>query len=203
MNDVFTIRWPRWQGCLACVVGAALLYTLLDLHFFHHLDVNPGVKDSVPANLFLALFGAGFLFGGAITFLRPALLLAADSSGITIHRPRFCRCDKTCLLPWYKVTAVAKGTLYRITNEDSGRHVRQSSALLITCDPAIGLQDYGHSDEVSVGVGPASPEEVGMWPGSRISGHEEESQFSINARYVPGSLDKAIARLLDLKRKYS
>ncbi len=203
MKDDFTIRWPRWQGCIGCIGGAALLYVLLDIHFFHHLAATSFARHSFLVNLFLGTLGMWILFGGAMILFRPPTILRATPSGLTIHRPKFCRRDRICLIPWDKVTAVEKGTMYRIAHEDSGRFVRQSSALLITCDPAIGLEDFGHGDEVSVGAGPASPGEVAMWPGSRIAGHEGESQMSINARYVPASLDEAIRRLLDLKRKYS
>lgn len=216
MSAEYTIHWPRWQGYAGCLVGAAFLYALLDVHCLHHIPANPGAKHDVLVNVSLGLLGMAALFFGARAALRPPALLSAGRAGVTVfsrgmitvppgtRKPSWTRRrGEACLIPWEKITSISRGTMYWIAHEDSGRHARQASALLIACDPAIQLEAWGYGNTISVGMGPGTPEESEMWPGSRVSGHEGDSQFVLNARYVPGGLDKAVAQLLEMKRNYA
>ena len=200
---------------ISCTAGAALLYVILDVHFFGYI---PGATETIKhlwlPNLFLGGLGILFLGMGMYLLVRPELLLEADRSGVRIYRAIGAKLaisdGKTakpkgaiCCIPWDKVSAIVAGRAYWDGSSDAGKTVVESKALLIACNSTIRLEEYSWVGDVAVGLGPASPEECTMWPGSRICGHEHESQLILNAKYLPCSLSEAVKTLSDMKERNS
>jgi hypothetical protein len=72
---------------ICCIVGAALLYVILDVHFFGHI---PGATETIKRywfpNLVLGALGTLFFGMGMYLLVCPTLLLDADRSRIRIYR---------------------------------------------------------------------------------------------------------------------
>lgn len=215
MDEIFSLRWPRWMAGIFCMAGAALLFVILDVHFLGYIPgATESIKHSWLPNLFLGTLGALFFGMGTYLLIRPPLLLAADRSGIRIYRAigakQAVRGRKKerhkgvlCCIPWDKISAIATGTAYWDGFHDAGPTVEESKALLIACHSSIGLEEFGWTGDVAVGLGPVTPEERTMWPGCRIPGHEQAPHLVLNAKYISCSLAVAVKRLSAMKDRYS
>lgn len=215
MDDTFRMRWPRWMAGISCIVGAALLYVILDVHFLGHIPgATETMKHSWVANLFLGVLGILCFGVGSFLLVRSPLLLEADHSGIRIYRAigakqavnvRKSESSKggICCIPWRKISTIVAGKAYRENFNDTGLTGVEARVLLIACNSTIRLEEYSWTGEVATGLGPATPEECKMWPGSRISGHENEPHLILNEKYLPCSLSEAVKTLSDMKERYS
>lgn len=158
-----------------------MVYFLIDVHFFGYIPGGANMQHAVILNIFLGGMGLLFLCMGIYHFLRPPILMEADSLGIRIY-VRYQKVN-SLFLPWSLISGITSGKMRWIGFNDCGATAEDADALLVACDPSIRLDDKQWGD------------------GHVMNGFD--NKFVLNAKYLPESLEKAAKRLMEMKKLHS
>jgi len=86
----FRVKSNKWLTFLVMLVGAGILYLVLDILFLHKVIPDQPIKGSEWFGLILfCLFGLLCSVGGVKSLFQPSTLLLVDRNGVTIYPTRY------------------------------------------------------------------------------------------------------------------
>jgi hypothetical protein len=209
----FRVKSNKWITAIVTLVGAGMLYYVVDVLFFHTIMPAQPIKGAEWFGLILfCLFGLLCFVGGGKSLFQPSTLLLVDRNGIAIYPTRYGLSNQKrqgrklpgeIVVPWLSVNSISTAMVKAPTQGQGMPATVKAVKILI--DRSINLDNCGSAWDIYTGTGLAPEEITPAMRGEETPESLEElmqSKIFFSEKVLGVSADTAMNKIRSLMNKF-